>query len=84
MESGKLHLSCHSCGKEVESSPDEPLCQALQDWFVVSHWKGPGAVSRYHFCSHDCLKSWIDAQRPEIPAVFLKYFKEDENQETRE
>ena len=84
METQKMRLSCHSCGKEVESSPGEPPCEVLKDWLTVSYWKGPGAVSRYNFCSYSCLKSWVDAQVPKVPQIFLKSFGEDESQEGKE
>ena len=79
-----MRLSCHSCGKEVESSPGEPPCEVLKGWVTVSHWKGPGAVSRYNFCSYGCLKSWVDAQVPRVPEAFLKSFGEDEGQEGKD
>jgi len=82
VETERTHLSCHSCGKEIESSPGEPPCEALKDWLTVSHWKGPGVVSRYNFCSYGCLKSWVDAQMPKVPQVFLKSF--EESQEDKE
>jgi len=84
VETQKMRLSCHSCGKEVESSPGEPPCEVLKGWVTVSHWKGPGAVSRYNFCSYGCLKSWVDAQVPRVPEAFLKSFGEDESQEGKE
>ncbi len=84
METQKVRMSCHSCGQSVESSPEEPLCEALKDWLTVSHWKGPGTVSRYNFCSFSCLKSWVSTQVPRVPEVFLKYFREDKGQADKE
>jgi len=78
VETERIRLTCHSCGKEVKSSPGEPPCEVLKDWLTVSHWKGPGAVSRYNFCSYSCLKSWVDAQVPRVPQVFLKSFEESQ------
>ena len=69
-------FSCHSCGLEVESSPGVPPCRVLKGWLTVSHWKGVGSVERYYFCSFDCLKSWLDAQVPRVPEVFLESFEE--------
>jgi len=77
MRNQRPRFSCHSCGKRVESSPKEPPCEALKGWLTVSCWEGPGAVSHYNFCSFSCLKSWVDAQVPTIPEVFLESFGED-------
>jgi len=77
MRDERVHLSCHFCGKGVGCSSDEPLCEALGGWLTVSHWKGRGAVSHYNFCSFSCLKSWVDAQVPRVPEVFLESFGED-------
>ena len=73
-----MHFFCHSCNKRVESPSGEPPCEVLKDWITVSHWKGPGAVSHYNFCSLSCLKSWVNAELPTVPEVFLESFKEDE------
>jgi len=78
MRNQGIHFSCRSCGKRVECSPGELPCELLKDWLTVSYWKGPGAVEHYNFCSFSCLKSWVDAQVPSIPKVFLEPFKEDE------
>ena len=78
-----MRLSCHSCGKEVEASPAELPCRVLKDWLTVSHWEGPGEVRHYNFCSYSCLKSWVDAQLPGVPEVFLKSFR-DESQKDKE
>lgn len=80
----RMRFFCQSCGKGVECSAEEPPCEALAGWLTVSHWKGPGAVSRYNFCSFSCLKSWVDAQVPGVPDVFLKSFGEDERQKGKE
>ena len=79
METQRMRLSCHSCGEEVESSSGEPPCEALKGWVTASHWKGPGAVPQYYFCSFSSLKSWVDTQVPRVPKVFLKSFEEDES-----
>ena len=63
---------CHSCGKKVEFTSDEPPCKALSGWLIVSHSRGPESVSHYSFCSFTCLQRWVDAQVPKIPEVFLK------------
>lgn len=73
----KMCVSCHFCGNRVECSSGEPPCEALKGWLTVSHWEGLGAVSRYNFCSFDCLRSWVDAQIPRVPEVFLESFRED-------
>lgn len=73
-----MDFFCHSCNKRVESLSGEPPCEVLKDWVTVSHWKGPGAVSRYNFCSLSCLKAWVNAELPTVPEVFLESFKEDE------
>jgi len=70
------HIICYSCGQRVEFSSKEPPCEALDGWLTVSHWKGPGAVKHYNFCSFTCLKRWSEAQTPEIPKVFLESFEE--------
>jgi hypothetical protein len=77
MRKRKARFSCHSCGIEVECSSGELPCEALEGWLTVSCWEGPGAVSHYNFCSFTCLKSWVDAQVPRIPEVFLESFGED-------
>ena len=74
---GKMRVSCHFCGNEVEYYQGEPPCEALKGWLSVSHWEGLGAVSSYDFCSFDCLRSWVDAQIPRVPEVFLESFRED-------
>ena len=79
MKSQRMCFSCHSCGKGVEYFPGEPNCEVLRDWVTVSHWKGLGSVEHYNFCSFGCLKSWVDAQLPRVPQVFLESFKEDES-----
>jgi len=73
-----VHFFCHSCNKRAESPSGEPPCEVLKDWITVSHWKGPGVVSHYNFCSLSCLKSWVNAELPTVPEVFLESFKEDE------
>ena len=70
-ETGKIFL-------EIETAPEEPLCEGLKGWLIVSHWKGLGSAEHYDFCSFSCIKSWLDAQVPRIPEVFLESFKEDE------
>jgi len=74
-----MRFSCHSCGKGLESSPEEPPCEVLRGWLTVSYWKGLGAVSHYNFCSISCLKSWVDTRIPKVPEVFLKSFAEDKS-----
>ena len=78
MKNQEMHFSCHSCGKKMKCSSGEPLCKVLRDWLTVSGWKGLGSVEHYTFCSFSCLKSWVDAQVPKIPKVFLESFKENE------
>jgi hypothetical protein len=75
MEGHQIRISCHACSKVVESS-GEPACEVLVGWITISHWKGPEAVSRHSFCSLQCLKTWVDAQTPDIPEAFLKSFGE--------
>jgi len=78
MESGDMKLSCRSCGRRVEGKREGPPCHVLEGWLTVSYWKGEGAVEHYNFCSLGCLRSWVKAQAPEVPEVFLKSFGEDE------
>ena len=73
----KRRFSCHSCGKGVACPSGEPPCEVLGGWLTVAHWKGSGAVSHYNFCSFSCLNSWVAAQVPKIPEVFLESFEED-------
>jgi len=68
------YFICHSCGKRVECSGEERPCEVLNGWFMVSRWKGPKVVEHYNFCSSICLKTWTDAQVPQVPDVFLKAF----------
>lgn len=79
METQRMRLTCHSCGKGAEGSPGKLPCEVLKDWITVSHWKGLHAVSHYNFCSLICLKSWVDVHVPKVPEVFLESFKESEN-----
>jgi hypothetical protein len=74
----RTHFSCHTCGKEAECPLGDAPCEVFTDWLTVSRWEGPGAVSHYNFCSFSCLKSWVEAQLPSIPEVFLQSFGEDE------
>jgi len=76
MKTRRACFSCHSCGRGVESSPGQPPCHVLKGWLGVSHWKGVGSVEHYYFCSFSCLKSWLTAQVPEVPQVFLESFEE--------
>jgi len=69
------HFICHSCGKQVEHSAKERPCEVLNGWLMVCHWKGPGTVEHHNFCSSICLKTWSDAQVPQVPDVFLRAFK---------
>ena len=78
MRNKKARFACNSCGIKVECSSGELPCEALEGWFTICRWEGPGAVSQYNFCSSSCLKSWVDAQVPKIPEVFLESFSEDE------
>jgi len=75
----KAQRACFSCGRKMESVPGEPPCRVLKGWLTVSHWKGVGSVEHHNFCSFSCLKSWVDAQVPRVPEVFLKFFEEDKN-----
>jgi len=79
VKNGRVHFSCHSCGKGSEHYVEKPLCVALKGWLTVSCWKGLGSVAHCNFCSFSCLKSWADAQVPKVPKVFLESFKEEEN-----
>ncbi len=73
----KGHFSCSWCNEKVEFSTEEPPCEALAGWLVVSHWKGLRSVDHYCFCSFTCLRRWTSAQAPEIPEVFLRAFGEE-------
>jgi hypothetical protein len=79
MRKKKVRFSCHSCGVEVECSSGELPCEALGGWLTVCCWEGAGEALQYNFCSFTCLKSWVDAQVPKIPAVFLESFGEDKS-----
>jgi len=69
-------LCCHVCGEPLECPEGESPCHALEGWFTVSCWEGPGEVTQYSFCSLDCLKSWVDGEMPEVPQVFRESFGE--------
>ena len=79
METQRTHFSCHSCGKEMECCQGELPCEVLKDWLTVSCWMGSGSVERYNFCSVSCLKSWVDAQLPRVPEIFIESFDEDKS-----
>jgi len=79
MKKKTVRFSCRNCGAEVECNPSEIPCAALEGWFTLCAWEGPGQASQYNFCSATCLKSWVDAQVPRIPSVFLESFGEVEN-----
>lgn len=64
------YFVCHSCGKKVKRALEKPPCEALSGWFTVAHWKGPGSVDHYSFCSCVCLKAWADTE------IFLKSIEE--------
>ena len=66
---------CHSCGKQVEHGSKERPCEVLDGWLMVSRWNEPGAIEHYNFCSFTCLKTWTDAQMPQVPDVFLRAFE---------
>jgi hypothetical protein len=72
-------FSCQSCGAVIECAPGEAPCEALKGWLTVSHWEGPGIAEHYHFCSFGCLESWVEAQLPKVPGVFLESFDEEES-----
>lgn len=78
MKNQEKRFSCHSCGKEVECSTEQPPCEVLRGWITIAYWGGLQKVSHYNFCSFTCLKSWVDAQVPKIPGVFLKSFEEED------
>ncbi len=78
----KEYFTCHSCGKKAEIVPEEPPCIVLRDWLMISHWKEPGSVGHYSFCSFTCLQRWVDAQVPKIPRVFLKSLGEEPDNTT--
>jgi hypothetical protein len=69
------YFICHSCGERVECSGEERPCEVLNGWLMVSRWKGPKVVEHYNFCSSTCLKTWADAQVPQVPDVFLRAFE---------
>lgn len=72
----KTQRACFSCGENSEDSPGELPCRTLKGWLTVVCWKGVGSVEHYSFCSFSCLKSWVDAQVPRVPEIFLKSFEE--------
>ncbi len=74
-----INLSCHSCGRVAKCPPEALPCEVLKGWLTVSYWGGLGSVEHYNFCSFSCLESWVDAQVPRVPGVFLKSFGEDES-----
>jgi hypothetical protein len=74
------YFICHSCGKQVRPSTDEPPCEVLEGWLMVSRWKGHRAVEHHNFCCLTCLKKWSDAQVPQVPDVYLRAFDEGEDQ----
>jgi hypothetical protein len=76
MRKKKVRFSCQTCGATVECAASEIPCEALGGWFTICCWEGLGEASQYNFCSSTCLKSWVDAQVPRIPAVFLESFGE--------
>jgi hypothetical protein len=67
---------CCSCGKKLEIPKDVPLCEAIEGWLTVSHWKGPRAVEQWGFCSFVCLQRWVDIKVPKVPEAFLKSFED--------
>jgi hypothetical protein len=69
------YFMCHSCGERVECGAKERPCEVLKGWLMISLWKGPETVQHYSFCSLMCLKTWLDAQIPQIPDVFLRAFQ---------
>lgn len=77
MKAQRMPFSCHSCGIRAECFSGEPPCEVLKGWLTVSCWKGLGFVEHHNFCSFSCLKSWVEAQVPKIPNVFLESFKDD-------
>jgi len=52
---------CHSCGKGVECSAEQPPCEVFKDWLNVSYFKGLGPVEHLSFCSFSCLKASLDS-----------------------
>lgn len=79
MREPNTHFSCDACGREVECPSGVMPCEALQGWLTVAYWEGPGVVEHYNFCSFTCLDSWVDAQVPRVPEVFLDSFKEEKS-----
>ncbi len=69
------HFVCHSCGERVECAAKQRPCEVLDGWLMVSLWKGPEAVEHYNFCSLNCLRTWVDAQLPQVPDAFLRAFE---------
>lgn len=61
--------------------PDEPPCNVLGGWLLVSQWKAVESIDHYGFCSISCLHKWTDTQVPRIPDVFLKSL-DDENEQS--
>ena len=74
----RRYFICHICGKKVDFLLEEPPCQVLTGWLMVSHWKGQESADHYSFCSFSCLQRWVDTQVPRIPEVFLESLR-DEN-----
>ena len=76
---------CHSCCKMVEYTEcsgcevvtEDTRCNVLSGWFTVSQWQGKESVTKYDFCSLQCLRSWVESQIPTIPDVFIKAFEEE-------
>jgi hypothetical protein len=65
-------FTCRSCGKEARHTAEERPCEALAGWAMLTEWGGPGVIDQHFFCCHDCLRTWADAQVPEIPDAFLR------------
>ncbi len=74
---GRL-ISCYSCGRELEHGMGRMPCEELEGWLTISHWKGKEMVDHYSFCSHRCLRQWVDQLFPRIPEVYLKSFDEQD------
>jgi len=73
-------VTCSGCGEKVELSSEQPPCQVLDGWFMLSQWKGLGSVEHHHFCSLTCLEKWAEAQTPKIPRVFLESFTDEDGE----
>jgi hypothetical protein len=68
---------CCTCGAERVFGPNEPACDILDGWFIVSRFTGKSTVTRYSFCSYECLKEWTVSQTSCVPEIFIKSINEE-------